>query len=55
MFRILFTLSVVMLVSGTAWSAGGMQNQRPGAHAVLGIAPSSPPSSADLGGRRRGG
>ena len=37
MFRILYTLSVVMLVSGTAWSAGGMQNQRPGADGGVGI------------------
>jgi hypothetical protein len=36
-FRILYTLSIIMLVSGTAWSAGGMQNQRLGVDGGVGI------------------
>jgi len=35
--RTLYALSVVMLVSGTAWSAGGMQSQRLGVDGGVGI------------------
>ena len=37
MLRTLYALSVVMLVSGTAWSAGGMQSQRLGVDGGVGI------------------